>query len=287
MKKFLISILFVAFSLQAFCNLIISSDELSSVEDVVNNNRKDELLICYLSLGKNIYYYKYWEILFQPVVESTDSISKWNQYAAFPIKYGKKSKSIINFYDKTNNKIDQESISYFVNFLEKKVSVSKLFNNGLYEFSFITDIEGKIKEFNVKTQEGKDFNKSLNVIKEMLLWKPAINSKNEPVEMKVIVRTRSNARFPGGDEACFRWIQDHLKYPEECLNNAINGRVITHFIIDCDGTVTNIEVLNSPHPLLTQEVLRVINLMPKWEPATVSGKPEKARFHLPFNFSVR
>ena len=97
----------------------------------------------------------------------------------------------------------------------------------------------------------------------------------------------TNASFPGGMEALYKWISENLRYPEECKANNIQGRVIVQFVIDTDGSITEIKAIRSPDDVLSQEAIRVLSAMPKWKPATSDGKnPVRSLFRLPMNFRL-
>ena len=97
----------------------------------------------------------------------------------------------------------------------------------------------------------------------------------------------TSAEFPGGLEAMYKWIKDQLKYPEECKAKNIQGRVTTQFVVDIDGSITDIKVLKSPDDLLSQEAIRIVKAMPKWKPATSDGKnPARSYFRFPLNFRL-
>ncbi len=73
-------------------------------------------------------------------------------------------------------------------------------------------------------------------------------------------------QFPGGEEAMMMFIKENIKYPEEAIQNKIEGRVYVQFAIDTNGTISNIEVRKSPNESLSKEAIRIIELMPKWIP---------------------
>lgn len=100
----------------------------------------------------------------------------------------------------------------------------------------------------------------------------------------IFIDYEENAQFPGGEKACFRWIQEHIKYPESCCVNIPQGRVIVSFIVEKDGTIDSISVKKSPDPLLSKEAIRVVSEMPKWKPARWNGKVIRSRFFLPIIF---
>ena len=103
---------------------------------------------------------------------------------------------------------------------------------------------------------------------------------------QVFVDYEENAQFPGGEQECFKFLAANVKYPAECIEKGIQGRVIVSFIIETDGTLDEIKTMRSPDPLLTKEAERVVALMPKWKPAMQNGKPVRSRFALPVMFRL-
>lgn len=99
------------------------------------------------------------------------------------------------------------------------------------------------------------------------------------------------AQFPGGDEACMKWLQEHIKYPEGYTSNQPQGKVVVSFIVEKDGSLDGIKVMKSPDPLLSEEAIRVVREMPKWKPAHQYFPPPRqgseavrSRFLLPVIF---
>lgn len=92
--------------------------------------------------------------------------------------------------------------------------------------------------------------------------------------------------FPGGDEACLRWIQENINYPKECKELGIQGRVIAKMIVNADGKITDIEITRSPDERLSAEAIRVIKAMPDWIPAKKDGKAVESTFNLPIMFRL-
>ena len=84
--------------------------------------------------------------------------------------------------------------------------------------------------------------------------------------------------FPNGDDAMTKFIDKNLVYPSEAKKQEIHGEVITQFVVEADGRLTDIQVMQSVHPLLDNEAVRVAKLMPKWVPAMKKGKPIKVKF---------
>lgn len=93
--------------------------------------------------------------------------------------------------------------------------------------------------------------------------------------------------FPGGQQGLFRFLSENVKYPQIAYNNNIQGRVIVQFVVDKDGSVTDVDVAKSGgDPSLDKEAVRVIKAMPKWRPGMQKGKPVRVRYTIPVNFRL-
>ncbi len=95
-----------------------------------------------------------------------------------------------------------------------------------------------------------------------------------------------NAQFPGGDEACMKWLHDHIKYPSICQEQGVQGRVIVAFVVNKDGSIVDVKVLRSPDQHLSDEAVRVVKQMPKWKPARQGNRSVRSRFNLPVMFRL-
>ena len=95
-----------------------------------------------------------------------------------------------------------------------------------------------------------------------------------------------NAQFPGGDEACMKWLQEHIKYPQICIEQNVQGRVQVGFVVNRDGSIVDVKILRSPDPNLSKEAERVVKMMPKWKPARQGNKTVRSRFNLAVNFRL-
>ncbi len=92
--------------------------------------------------------------------------------------------------------------------------------------------------------------------------------------------------YPGGMEAMIKFLSENIKYPEQMKKDSIEGRVILSFVVEKDGSITEVEEVRSPHPVLTEEAIRVVKLMPKWTPGKQRGKTVRVKFMLPINFQI-
>lgn len=94
-------------------------------------------------------------------------------------------------------------------------------------------------------------------------------------------------RFPGGDVKLMEYLSRTVRYPVEAQKKHVQGRVILHFIIEKDGSVSNVRVARSVDPSLDAEAIRVVNSMPKWEPARQKGQPVRVRYTIPIQFRLQ
>jgi len=90
----------------------------------------------------------------------------------------------------------------------------------------------------------------------------------------------------GGINTIYKFIQDNLIYPEEAKSKGIEGGVAVEFIIEGDGTITNVKILQGLHPDLDEEAIRVVNMFPKWKPCKTLGKPVRCYFQLLVSFTL-
>lgn len=94
-------------------------------------------------------------------------------------------------------------------------------------------------------------------------------------------------KFQGGDFSKFsKWVQKNCQYPVMAQETGIQGRVIVQLVVEKDGSVSVVEVLNSPDKLLTDEALRVIKKSPKFTPGKQRGVPVRVQFVLPVTFKL-
>ncbi len=97
---------------------------------------------------------------------------------------------------------------------------------------------------------------------------------------------KSFPQFEGGDVNNFyNWLKTQVRYPAQAIDDGITGKVMISFTVTTDGSLANVEVLQSPHNLLSEEVLRVLAISPKWIPAVdENGKKMDVNLVLPISF---
>ena len=93
-------------------------------------------------------------------------------------------------------------------------------------------------------------------------------------------------QFPGGQIAMLQYLMKNIKYPEQAMKEGIQGRVAVRFIVEKDGSISDVKPVLSVHPLLNKEAVRVVESMPKWTPGKQNGKPVRVRFNVPVMFKL-
>lgn len=189
---------------------------------------------------------------------------------------------------------------------------------GLVAVSFVVDTEGNLKDIEITTAPDPLLgDEVLRVIKSSKQWSPAEDEgKKVCVKLTMPIRFKipqqppaegvtpptstqqvnddedSNGEkraimptFLGGDLNIFRrWVMLNIVYPKDVQTK--EGRVIVTFIVESDGKVDNIEIIESTHALLSQEAIRVIKSAPDWSPAWQDGKPVRIKFTMPISFKA-
>ncbi|MRS04025.1 energy transducer TonB [bacterium] len=93
--------------------------------------------------------------------------------------------------------------------------------------------------------------------------------------------------FMGGDLNYFRqWVQSRTKYPQEALENEISGKVILTFVIEKNGSVSQVKVVKGVHPILDDEAIRVVSSSPRWKPGLQRGHNVRVRYTMPLIFKL-
>ena len=120
-------------------------------------------------------------------------------------------------------------------------------------------------------------------------WVPAYQN-GMPVPKRTIFTLRvlqeKMPTYPGGMGALMQYLASNIKYPVEAEENGIKGRVICTYIVETDGSITDVKVIKSVAPSLDKEAVRVISAMPKWIPGEQAGKPVRVKYTLPVTFNV-
>ena len=93
--------------------------------------------------------------------------------------------------------------------------------------------------------------------------------------------------FPGGVVALRDFLSSNVRYPKDAQISGAQGKVFVNFIVNGDGTITKVTIARGVHYLLDEEAIRVVQIMPKWTPGTMDGKPVRVSYTVPINFMLQ
>ncbi|HOV71049.1 MAG TPA: energy transducer TonB [Dysgonamonadaceae bacterium] len=116
---------------------------------------------------------------------------------------------------------------------------------------------------------------------------PPPKPKEEEAAEEIFVVVEEQPEFPGGQAALMKFLSDNIRYPVIAQENGIQGRVICSFVVEKDGSITDVQVVRGVDPSLDKEAVRVIQSMPKWKPGKQRGKAVRVRFTLPIVFRLQ
>ena len=131
---------------------------------------------------------------------------------------------------------------------------------------------------------GNDESGEVLKAKEMIINEP-VKPKEE--ENKVFDVVEQMPSFPGGMAALMAYLQKSIKYPPVAEENGIQGRVVCTFVVERDGSVTDVRVAKSVDPSLDKEAVRVVSAMPRWIPGKQNGQSVRVKYTLPVTFRLQ
>ena len=115
----------------------------------------------------------------------------------------------------------------------------------------------------------------------------AVDEAPKEEETKVFDVVEQMPSFPGGDAALMKFLSEHIKYPVVAEENGIQGRVIATFVVERDGSITDVKVIKSVDPSLDKEAIRVLKSMPKWIPGKQNASAVRVKDTVPVTFRLQ
>ena len=127
-----------------------------------------------------------------------------------------------------------------------------------------------------------EFDEDVEIVQQVAV------EEEEIEEDQPFVKVEEMPSFQGGDLQTFRnWVQSKVRYPQIAQENNISGRVFLMFVVERDGTLTNIQVLQSPDSSLSDEAVRVLKTSPKWKPGKQRNQTVRVKYTLPIDFRIQ
>lgn len=107
------------------------------------------------------------------------------------------------------------------------------------------------------------------------------------VSNKVFDVVEEMPSFPGGQAALMSFLSSNIKYPVVAQENGVQGRVIVGFVVERDGSITDVKVMRSVDPSLDREAQRVVRAMPRWKPGKQNGSAVRVKYTVPVVFRLQ
>ena len=111
--------------------------------------------------------------------------------------------------------------------------------------------------------------------------------EEEVVEQEIFQIVEEMPSFPGGEAKLLEYVAKNVKYPQIARESGIKGRVFISFVVEPDGSVSNVKVLRGIGGGCDEEAMRVVKSMPKWKPGKQRGKAVRVSYMLPVNFQLQ
>lgn len=174
--------------------------------------------------------------------------------------------------------------------------------------SFIINKEGSVTDVKVIRGVGKGLDEeALRAVQNMPKWIPGKQKGKKvsvqytlPIVFKLDKDEKLNdnsellynnvdepAKFPGGDEKLSEFLRTNIKYPNSAKEDGTQGKVYIQFVVQKDGSLSEINLLKGIQKDCDEEAIRVVKLMPKWEPGKLKGEIVRVKFTLPIVFQLR
>ena len=146
----------------------------------------------------------------------------------------------------------------------------------------IMETKTAIGSFDVKGND--DVNGEVLKAKEVIAQPEPPKHEEESKVFDVVEQMPS---FPGGQGALLEYLASHVKYPVVAQENGVQGRVVVSFIVEKDGSITDVRVVRSVDPSLDREAARVVSSMPRWTPGKQNGSAVRVKYNVPVMFKLQ
>ncbi|MDA3905280.1 MAG: energy transducer TonB [Bacteroidales bacterium] len=114
-----------------------------------------------------------------------------------------------------------------------------------------------------------------------------VEEEEEIEEQHIFLVVENMPEFPGGEAAMYKFIGNNIDYPRMAKESGISGRVFVTFVVERDGSVTDVQILRGIGGGCDEEAVRVIKMMPKWTPGKQRGKPVRVQYRMPIKFTLQ
>ncbi|MFA5418091.1 MAG: energy transducer TonB [Bacteroidales bacterium] len=144
-----------------------------------------------------------------------------------------------------------------------------------------------IVEDDVEVEDDIEIDVEADAETEMEAYVPQDMGDEEIVEQEIFTVVESMPDFPGGMGKLMSYLATNIKYPPLAKESGIQGRVFINFVVEPDGSISQVKVLRGIGGGCDEEAVRVVKAMPKWKPGMQRGKPVRVSYNLPVKFTLQ
>lgn len=145
----------------------------------------------------------------------------------------------------------------------------------------VVDNEAEVEDLDINAEVDQN-----EEIEEYVYEAPEIEEE-EIVEEEVFLSVEENPEYPGGPAKLLEYVQKNLKYPMMARESDIQGRVFVGFVVEKDGSISNVKVLRGIGGGCDEEAVRVVQSLPKFKPGKQRGNPVRVQYTLPIVFKLQ
>ena len=145
----------------------------------------------------------------------------------------------------------------------------------------VVEDDVEVEDIDINAEVDQD-----EIIEEYVYEAPEIEDE-EIVEEEVFLVVEENPEFPGGPAKLLEYVQKNLKYPMMARESDIQGKVFVGFVVEKDGSISNVKVLRGIGGGCDEEAMRVIKSLPKWKPGKQRGKAVRVSYQIPVFFKLQ
>lgn len=145
----------------------------------------------------------------------------------------------------------------------------------------------QVVEDDVEVEEEIEIDAEVTQETVIEVYVPPVREEEVIEEAEIFTVVESMPEFPGGPAKMMEYIAQNIKYPAMARESGIQGRVFVNFVVEPNGSVSNVKILRGIGGGCDEEAIRVVEAMPKWTPGRQRGKAVRVSFNLPVRFTLQ
>ncbi len=144
-----------------------------------------------------------------------------------------------------------------------------------------------IVEDDVEVETDVFIDADVDLTTQIAAFVPPVQQEEEADEREIFIVVEEPPSFPGGDAARIRFLSENVRYPQMARESGIQGTVFLTFVVERDGSVTDVRVMRPVGGGLDEEAVRVVKAMPRWNPGRQRGRAVRVQFTMPIRFTLQ